>query len=70
MIRDMGITDDLRQAVEDSPKSGNDIAKEAGIGAVFLSRFRNKHTRIGLDVAERLAAAVGLELTLKRKRKS
>ena len=45
------------------------IAKETGISQAALSRFVNGEQGLGVDLVERLAIYLGLEIVIRQKRK-
>ena len=57
------ISDQLRAAVEASGRSLCDIADEAGTAPIGLSRFMRGQRTITLATADKVAPALGLELT-------
>ena len=58
-----GISDALRSAIQASPKSIYQICKEAGISQIVVSRFLSGERDIRLATADRLAKALGIEVT-------
>ena len=58
-----GISDALRHAIQTSPKSVYQICKEAGISQIVVSRFLSDERDIRLATADRLAKALGIEVT-------
>jgi hypothetical protein len=58
-----GISDALRRAIQASPKSVYQICKEAGISQIVVSRFLSGERDIRLATADRLAKALGIEVT-------
>ncbi len=59
------IADQLRAALRKSTRPNAEIAKEAGIHPVNLSRFKTDPDKLlAVDACERLAKAMGLTLTL------
>jgi len=63
------ITEQLRRAIERSGKSRYRISQESGIAEAVLSRFIHGERDLKLDTADRLCAALGLQVVLKAKRK-
>ena len=63
----MSITDQLRQAMEDSGRSRYSLAKETGIDGSTLHRFYYEQGGLSADGIDRLAETLGLELQPKRK---
>lgn len=63
------IADQLRAAITKAEKRGITryrIAKEAGIGQSTLSQFMSTDRQLRLDIAERIAEAIGQKLILTR----
>jgi len=58
-----GISDALRRAIQASPKSIYQICKETGISQIVVSRFLSGERDIRLATADRLAKALGIEVT-------
>lgn len=65
----MGIYDELRRAIKDSPKSQQALSDEVGINLVSLNRFVHGHRGVSVETAEKLAAALGMKIEVKGKRK-
>jgi plasmid maintenance system antidote protein VapI len=63
MAPETPITDVLRQAVLDSGLPLLRIANETGVQRASLSRFVRGKNSLRLDVADKLAAYFGLQLT-------
>jgi transcriptional regulator with XRE-family HTH domain len=61
-----GISDSLRRAIQSSPKSVYQICKETGISQIVVSRFLSGERDIRLATADRLAKALGIEVTSHR----
>jgi plasmid maintenance system antidote protein VapI len=59
-VEPSGLRDSLRKAVQESPKSVYQIAKDAGISQIVISRFLSGERDIRLATADRLARALGL----------
>lgn len=57
------ISDALRRAIQASPKSVYQICKETGISQIVVSRFLSGERDIRLATADRLARALGIEVT-------
>jgi DNA-binding phage protein len=55
-----GISDSLRTAIKESPKSVYQICQDAGISQIVVSRFLSGQRDIRLATADRLARALGL----------
>lgn len=67
----MQIYAEIRAAMEADPRSQREIADAAGVHQVNLSKFKAGQKDLSLDSVCRLAAALGLVLTVqKAKRKS
>ena len=52
----------LKKAMKQSPKSSYQLAKEAGVSQIMISRFLSGERDIRLATADRLAHALGLKL--------
>jgi transcriptional regulator with XRE-family HTH domain len=52
----------LKKAMKDSPKTSYQIAKEAGVSQIMVSRFLSGKRDIRLATADRLAHVLGLKL--------
>jgi transcriptional regulator with XRE-family HTH domain len=59
--------DQLREAIEASPKSRYAISKESGVSQSQLSQFLDGTKGLSIDAAERVAEALGLEVALRRR---
>ncbi|HEY5314398.1 MAG TPA: helix-turn-helix transcriptional regulator [Pirellulales bacterium] len=62
------ITEALKRAIEQSGKTPYRIAKDAGISAAMLSRFLAGERDVRLATVDKIAATLGLSLTLKPQR--
>jgi DNA transposition AAA+ family ATPase len=62
------ITDQLRQAIDDSGLTRYQIAKEAGIDESALAKFYNGHRGLSMDALNALGKSLQLRITLGRKR--
>ena len=62
------ITDQLRQAIDDSGLTRYQIAKEAGIDESALAKFFNGHRGLSMDALNALGECLQLRITLGRKR--
>ena len=62
------LSEQLRRAIEASPKSRYQLAKETGVSQSVLSLFFNKKRGLSLQAVDAIAAALDLELK-PRKRK-
>ncbi|MGP1346258.1 MAG: helix-turn-helix domain-containing protein [Phycisphaerales bacterium] len=62
------VLDELRSAIERSGLSLNEIDRQAGIDPAITSRLM-RGGNLSLANADRLATALGLQLTVKRARK-
>lgn len=65
----MGITDDIRRLLEADKRSKAEICRLTGLTEAAISNFRAGKKSFSTESLERLAAALGYELTVKRKRK-
>ena len=52
----------LKKAMKRSPKTSYQLAKDAGVSQIIVSRFLSGERDIRLATADRLAHALGLEL--------
>ena len=59
------LSDQVRQAVKDSPLSGYRISKETGIDQSHLSKFRRGECSMSLDCLDRLANVLHLEIAVR-----
>jgi DNA-binding phage protein len=57
------IGDALRRAIRASPESMHQLCKETGISQIVVSRFLSFERNIRLTTADRLAKALGIEVT-------
>ena len=62
----MSITDQLRQAMDESGRSRYALAKETGIDGSTLHRFYYEEGSLSAGGIDKLAEALGLELKPKR----
>ena len=58
-----GLSDSLRIAIKESPKSVYQICQEAGISQIVVSRFLSGQRDIRLATADRLARTLGLAVS-------
>ena len=56
------LTDALRKAIEDDPRSYGQLGRDSGVSFTVISRFVRRKRHIRTDTAARLAAALGLKL--------
>ena len=69
-VQRLALADAIRAAIQKSNLSRYEIAKRAGINQAGLSRFMADSTAsLRLDTFERLAAVLGVEITLKTRKK-
>lgn len=54
----------LKKAMKRSPKTSYQLAKEAGLSQIMVSRFLSGKRDIRLGTADRLAHALGLKLVV------
>jgi DNA-binding phage protein len=54
----------LKKAMKKSPKTSYQLAKEAGVSQIMVSRFLSGKRDIRLATADRLAHALGLKLVV------
>ncbi len=57
----------IRKAVQASPKTRYRLSKESGVSEAQLSRLVNGKCGLGADNLERLADALGLKITIRPK---
>jgi hypothetical protein len=56
------ISNQLRQAIEDSGLSAYRLAADSGVNVAAILRFKAAERGLTLDSVDRIAAALGLEL--------
>ena len=61
------LTDQLRQAIDDSGLTRYRIAKETGISESALSQFYNGHRGLSMDALNAIGEYLQLRITLGRK---
>lgn len=61
------LTDQLRQAIDDSGLTRYQIAKETGIDESALAKFYNGHRGLSMDALNALGECLQLTITLGRK---
>lgn len=61
------LTDQLRQAIDDSGLTRYQIAKEAGIDESALAKFYNGHRGLSMEALNALGECLKLTITLGRK---
>jgi transcriptional regulator with XRE-family HTH domain len=67
----MGTIDEaIRKAIESSELTPFEIARRAGIARSQLSRFLSGERGLSVATVEQLAECLGLEITIKPKRKT
>lgn len=59
----------IRRAVETSGRSRYQLAKESGVSQASLCRLVNGERGMTVDMLERLAPALGLEIIIRPKRR-
>ena len=64
------LSEQLRRAIEASPKSRYQLAKETGVSQSVLSLFCNKNRGLSLRTVDALAAALDLELKPRKRKES
>lgn len=64
------LTDQLRQAIDDSGLTRYRIAKEAGISESALSQFYNGHRGLSMEAMNNLGKILDLKIVLGRKLKT
>ncbi|MEX2138587.1 MAG: helix-turn-helix transcriptional regulator [Pirellulales bacterium] len=66
----MKVSDQLRAAIDSSGLSHNELSRVTGVSQPAISRFVNGERGLNSESIDRLAAHLGLVLTIKRKRRS
>ena len=61
------LTDQLRQAIDDSGLTRYQIAKETGIDESALAKFYNGHRGLSMEALNALGELLQLKITLGRK---
>jgi transcriptional regulator with XRE-family HTH domain len=61
------MTDQLRQAIDDSGLTRYQIAKETGIDESALAKFYNGHRGLSMEALNALGEVLQLKITLGRK---
>ena len=61
------IVEQIRKAVQASPKTRYRLSKESGVSEAQLSRLVNHKCGLSADNLERLADVLGLEITIRPK---
>jgi len=61
------IYDDIRKAIEASPKSRYQLWQETGISQAQLSGFMAGNKGLSVEALEELAACLGFEITIRQK---
>ena len=61
------LTDQLRQAVDDSGVTRYQIAKETGIDESALAKFYNGHRGLSMEALNALGECLDLTITMRRK---
>lgn len=56
------LSDALKQAIRDNEKSEYQIAQQAGVSQIVISRFLSGERDIRMATADKLAGALGLKL--------
>ena len=64
------LTDQLRQAIDESGVTRYRIAKEAGIDESALAKFYNRRRGLSMDSLDRLGVYLGLTITVRQPGKS
>jgi transcriptional regulator with XRE-family HTH domain len=64
------LSEQLRRAIEASPKSRYQLAKETCVSQSVLSLFCNKNRGLSLRAVDALAAALDLELKPRKRKES
>lgn len=61
------LLDAIRKAINTGEESPASVAKRAGVARSQISRLLSGERGVSVDVAERLAEALGLQITIGRK---
>jgi transcriptional regulator with XRE-family HTH domain len=61
------LTDQLRQAIDDSGLTRYEIAKQTGIDESALAKFYNGHRGLSMEALNALGECLKLKITLGRK---
>ena len=61
------LTDQLRQAIDDSGLTRYDIAKRTGIDESALAKFYNGHRGLSMEALNALGECLNLEIVMRRK---
>jgi transcriptional regulator with XRE-family HTH domain len=56
------LSEALKQAIRDSERSEDEIAEQAGLSPIVISRFLSGERDIRMATADKLAGALGLKL--------
>lgn len=64
------LSEQLRRAIEASPKSRYQLAKETGVSQSVLSLFCNKKRGLSLQAVDALTTALDLELKPRNRKES
>ena len=67
--RSKKITDQVRQAIDDSGLTRYRIAQDTGIDESFLAKFYHGHRGLSMDNLDRLGEYLGLRIVMDRKPK-
>jgi plasmid maintenance system antidote protein VapI len=62
------ITDQLRRTIVESGIAHQQLERETGVSRMSIGRFVSGQRSLRLDMADRLAAYFGLELTERRRK--
>ena len=66
----MKMTDQMRQAIDDSGLTRYQIAQDTGIDESSLAKFYNGHRGLSVDALDRLFKYLGLRIVMDRKPKA
>ena len=67
--RSKKMTDQIRQAIDDSGLTRYRISKETGIDESALAKFYNGHRGLSMNALDRLGEYLGLRIVMDRKPK-
>ena len=65
----MSLANELREKLKRDPRPDVEIAEAAKLHPVVLNRFKKSRRGLSADSMEQLAAALGYQITLKRRPK-
>ena len=66
-LRSNKLTDQLRQAIDDSRLTRYEIAKQTGIDESALAKFYNGHRGLSMKALNAIGECLNLEIVMRRK---